>query len=184
VSFYIKHITKQHIGKEKLQEIIRYINAAPSLPENFKATYKSLHPNIFKRNFNANFIYHAFGRCGEQSASRQVANHYSWLYSDKSNFKRHLYYVGLIWLIEHETKQEKCFEYIVSKHDFLNNKIGFSEASLYYYKTSPEHLNPDQQLEMILRIQNPAIYNCERYPERCHVAVEELKSRMKPQTKK
>lgn len=159
-SFYIKHITKHYIGQQKLQEIIRDINAAPPLPENFKATYIRLHPNIFNRNFNANFIYRMFGRCNELSASRKVANHYWLLFSGvPSGFKRNLYYLGLIWLIEQGAKQEKCFEYLVSKHEFLHNINGFSEAALYYYKKLPELLTEEEQLEMIIRIKNPAIYN-------------------------
>lgn len=94
-----------------------------------------------------------FGRCAEQSPGRQLANHYwPWFSDSHSLFKSKLRYVGFIWLLEGVFKQERCFDYVASTHDFLNNTKGFSEAAMYYYKKSPEQLSYDEQLEMMLRL--------------------------------
>ena len=178
-TFYFKYSVRQIVTEEKLNQIIQEINSAPTISQNFKDTYSKVYPNVFKDNLNATLKNAIFGNEQEQCPSRQVANQYWWLIADtKSEITRKLHYAGLVWTLEDNITQEKCFEYYMSHFDFTSNAKGINQASLMFYNKSLDSLTVDEQLGIILLIKNPAYFNRLRFPDRYEKAVKELKEKI------
>lgn len=176
---YLKYSVKQTIGEQKLNDLIEKINSAPSLPQNFKHTYLKVYPTIFKDNFTTYAIKSILRQTGGQSPpNRQVANHCRTLFSNKSNFDIMLNHLGLMWILEDNVSQEKCFEYNLAHTNFLYNTKGPYEAAIFYYKKPLDSLNIEEQLGMIILIKNPLIFNKVRFPDRHENAVKKLKEKI------
>jgi hypothetical protein len=176
---YLKYCVKKIVTENTINDLIDKINSAPTLPKSFKNIYSKVYPGIFKKNFTANTISIIFNQTSEQCPSRQVANNcLALLPNTKSIFDQRLNYVGFIWLLEDHISQEKCFEYLMSHWDFLNNTKGPNEAAIYYYKKTLDSLTLEEQLGIILKIQNPSLYDNTRRLEKYEEAVKKLKAKI------
>ena len=176
---YFKYSVRQIVTEEKLNQIIKEINSAPTISRSFKDTYSKVYPDVFKDDFNTTLKNEILGNEQEQCPSRQVANQYWWLIGDtKFEMNRKLLYAGLVWTLEDNVTQEKCFEYYMSHFDFTSNAKGINQSSLMFYNKSLDSLTVDEQLGIILLIKNPAYFNRQRFPDRYDKALERLKEKI------
>ena len=172
-TIYLKSIVKKELTEEKLQEIINSINSAPPLPKNFKETYSNVYVDVFETNFNFSFLLGLVSkRSYQQCPSRSVANWFVSRCYTRGN------YLAFIWLLEDNVSQEKCFEYEASKCDFTQNIIGIEQASLAFYNKPIDSLNIEEQLGMILKLKNPALYNEKRNQDWYDKGIKELKDKI------
>lgn len=164
IILYAKHSAKQRITQKSLDEVFLKINAVPELPESFKDTYKKVNPDVFKTNYNSCFLKTIFGFDKiVYPPSKEVAHHCYALFSGaKSRFQSKMNYLGFVYILEENVSQEKCFEYAMSRFDFLNNQKGINNAARFYYKKPLDSLNLNEQLGLIVFLENPSLYNLNR----------------------
>lgn len=174
---YLKHTALSLIGEAQFQALISKVKSTPALPQTFKTTYAKVYSGVFENSMTKSAVSKLFQRASLPCPSRYIANDYWYLYAGGLMHKLH--YVGFVCLLEENLTQEQCFEYYLSRFDFLHNAIGPQEAAEFYYHKSLDSLNIDEQLGLILKIQNPAYFDETRNRERCAAKVIELKERIK-----
>ena len=175
---YLKHTALNLIGEAEFQALVSTVKSTPALPQTFKTTYAKVYPGVFENSMTKGAVAALFQRTQLPCFGRFVANEY-WHWFAGSGFQHKLNYVGFVWLLEDEVSQEKCFEYYLSRFDFLHNTKGPHEAAEFYYHKSLDSLNIDEQLGLILKIQNPAYFDETKNRERCAAKVIELRERIK-----
>ena len=176
---YLKHSASQILTADKFKQICDDIYSSPTLPQHFKDTYTKVYPNAFDDNFNTTFVKSILGKGQEQCPSRQVANQCWTLFTGtSSHFMQKLNYAGFVWLLEDNVSQEKCFEYFVSRTDFLYNTKGPEQAAQFYYKKTLSSLTIDEEIGLILKIKNPSFYDNIRFPDRCNKDIKKLKDKI------
>lgn len=176
---YLVHSVKQRVTESSINVLVKRINSAPALPQDFKDLYAKVYPGIFENDLTISTLKNLLGKTQKQCPSRQLANQFWFLFTNSKTFiGRKLDYLGFTWTIEEQVTQEKCFEYVVSIMDFLHNTKGPEQAARFYYHKDLNQLTTEEQLGMILKLDNPALYDNLRRPAYCDAAVKELMDKL------
>ena len=83
-------------------------------------------------------------------------------------------FLGLAVKLEDDVTQKECINWIVSNYDFLENQIGISNASKFYYKKDISKLSDAEMATLALIFKNSSLYNPKRNPDGMKKLVSEL----------
>ena len=84
----------------------------------------------------------------------------------------------MTWAYESKLTQKQCFNAVMSNYDFMNQMRGIVAASEGYYEKPLASLDLEEQLELIVMMNNSALYNKYKRPELLAEKVEELKQKI------
>jgi len=175
-----KYGWKKHFNETNIIEFAESINNSESLPDNFILVYDRIFPKKRTTKLSKTLFYSIpmqmlSGKYRENlysptfDLSRQF---YYELVNSKSRKCYHDCFVFLSFALNKYTTPEKCFDFIANNSDFLYNQIGISQASNFYFKKEIMDLSDKEIVGLILMLQNPALYNPRRYPERYRMRVD------------
>jgi len=171
--WYAKYDLKRTLTTERLDTIINEINSTPSLPLSFKDTYSKVYPRAFKNSFTLSALNTKQPACECAQLANQI-----WFGAKTSRIGKHLEYVAFVLTLEDRVSQEKCFEYRATQYDFLYNAIGVHQDALTYFNKPIDSLTIDEQLGLILKLRNAALFNERKRPDFYANGIKELKSKM------
>ncbi len=82
------------------------------------------------------------------------------LYPENSfKFRSDIYEIIYTNKLEESYTQEDCLFLLFSSYDFSNGIIGVDKASKYYFNKNYEQLNQSEKINLVLMIDNLALYN-------------------------
>lgn len=182
LKIYLINSVKETISEKRLSEFLDSINSSPTLDNKFKEIYKKVYPRVFDEDYSVQIIKGYFRDSYHECPCKQLAaQKLKEILPHKTNSNRSLILIGLVWILEESATQEKCFEYLMSKYDFLYNTKGINEASIFYFKKPLENLNNEEQLGLILKIKNPLLYDNQEHPDKYSQGVIDLKKKITEQ---
>jgi hypothetical protein len=163
----------KYFDNKAIIEICDSINTTNTLPNNFYEIYDKLfprqrHTGILKT-YTWGFVYELISGNNDRLVSPTVI--FSWDYYTNllDNKRGTIYYIDnkifLSFAIDKYTSPEKCFDFILNRHNFSYNQIGIFNASRYYYKKDLEKLTVEEIIGLIVMLKNSAINNPKRYPD-------------------
>ena len=133
--YIIKNDWKNFTTKNEISDLINDIKTSNPLPDKLYNLYEIEYPNSFEYDINRQALNYLIGKGFVMPPSEQVSilSHIAWnnINDYRRLTNRHL---TMAWLIEKETTQKECFNWIAANYDFLNNAIGVNEASFFILK--------------------------------------------------
>ncbi len=176
---WVKNSWKEIYTEKELQNTILKINSSKPLPEDFRETLSLVYPGIFDNNFNQHAVDRIITDKDYQPCPcRQVAVMFTHRLPHSNRFKWSFYPVSITWKFEEELTQEECFSFYLERFDFTRGIKGIENASLAYFGNELGALTLDQQLELILKIENPVLYNKKRFPEKFNAELKKLQRKV------
>lgn len=154
------------ISEKQLDQLTTDIINTKPLPENFKITIKSIYPEIFEASLNE----HAVGqlisdRDTQPCPCRLVAKSLNFDLIKAKKSVGNYYPASLTWAIENRVSQEECLAYYLNHYSFTKDVKGIKNASEFYFNDRIESLNIEQQIELIIKLFYPPLYNKEKRPD-------------------
>jgi len=178
IAFYfkIKNAWTDVYSAEQLSTLVIKINEAEALPSIFLVTMSEVYPGFLEKGVLIQSTQKFLTRnsniqCPCEDLSRTInINH-----QNRRRQNEKLYSISLAMAIEDKVEQDQCLAFYLERFDFTNGLIGIESASIYYYGKNLAKLTTEQQLELILMIKNPALYNKNKRPEIFDRELENLK---------
>ena len=175
VFFFIKNDWKNFTTKKEIAELIKDIKSSESLPEKFYDLYEIENPNAYQYNLNRSVISLLLNQKYVSPLSERVAVLSRIVTYNSSSFIRLKFrYITVTWLLEEKTTQKECFNWLVSKYDFLNNSKGLKQASKIYFNKELADLDEYELATFVIMSRNSSLYNPFRRKEKVHKEVPKL----------
>lgn len=180
-SAYLHWRVRDKFHERELLWLVSEINNAPVLPLDFKKTYEALYPGVFENSLTNTALKAMGGSDVHASAGYQVARTFSHLLQSRGGDFSRLDYIALTLFIEERCSQEKCFEFVLARWDFLHGLRGPEIASQYFFGKQLENLSCEEQLGIILRMRNPVYWDRACNSPRYFAAISELRKKLQPE---
>lgn len=139
-------------------ELINQIKEpALELPSRFYEIYNHMYPYRLSRGYIQSILY------GNQINSCPCTE-ISYLLHPNANsrIEYQINKLNVIFYLESKFSQKQCFNYTMSRMDFLYQTRGVKEASEFYFKKSINQLSDSEIVNLILMYNNPSYYNPRR----------------------
>jgi penicillin-binding protein 1A len=150
---------------------VAYDELSPNLVTALTATEDERyyrHPGIDFRGL-ARAVYYMGEKGGASTITQQLAK-LLFTGTRALNFRERLVQKLKEWIIavrlERRYTKEEIISMYFNKFDFINGAVGIKAASEIYFDSSPDSLNIQEAALLVGMLQNPALYNPNRFPEK------------------
>jgi hypothetical protein len=175
---WVKSSWSDIITVKQLNQLTSDIKEVQAIPDNFKKTLTQVYPDIFDKGLNGHALDQLLTDKDYQPCPcRQVAMMLRIDYTKAKRIVRNFYPASLTWAVEERVSQEQCMAYYLENFDFTHGVLGIHHASDYYFNNQLENLSIEQQLELILKLKNPYLYDKKKRPELYNKKLTELKEK-------
>ena len=169
-----KYAWIKYLDKKEIIELSEKINNSQKLPFRFYEIYDKLYPNqrhvkFTKTYFYGGFAYLIYSPLPEKfiSPTEYLGKRTYMINSKKVRVgNKSTLPIYFSFALDRYTTPEKCFDYYVNNFDFLYNSIGLEKASLTYFNKNTNNLTDLEIIGLIVLLENSALYNPRRRPDR------------------
>lgn len=177
IGIYIYGINSwRHLATEsEIKNLVAEIKSAEEVPDKFYKFLNALYPNDLNNGITQTYIKSISNPPFRPSPSLLAAKYWGLPLQKKSDKRRMTTsFFGLAVKLEDDVTQKECINWIVSNYDFLENQIGISNASKFYYKKDISKLSDAEMATLALIFKNSSLYNPKRNPDGMKKLVSEL----------
>jgi len=167
------------ITEKQLDQLTSDISDTKPIPQNFKHTLTIIYPDIFETNLNGYAIQQLTTNDEKQICPcRQVAKSLQFDIQKAKKSVGNYYPASLTWAIEEQVSQEQCLAYYISQYSFSENIIGIDNACILFFNEKIDNLNIEQQIELIIRLFYPPLYDKVKRPDLFNAEMSILKEKV------
>ncbi len=161
--------------ESEIESLIKEIKLADELPDKFYKIYEINNPTSLEYGIKTSSLIGIFKRNIKANPSLMVSRNWG-LPQKTTSYKRRtrISYFGLASKLDNKVSQKECLNWIASNNYFLNDQIGISNASKFYFKKEVSNLSDIEMATIVLIIQNAPLYNPIRNPKGVNNRVSEL----------
>lgn len=155
---YLTKAAYWKIDKNDRDMFISQIKSAPTLPERFYIIYNKIYPGSLE---NGQLHYLLNRDDTDSECPCRLA-----AYNTHFTFLSDIHLVQLTFFVEDYLTQKECLNCLAYNFNFLNGIKGIENASKYFYNKDLSELSDSEIIELIVMMENPALYNKKRNSER------------------
>lgn len=170
---YLKSDLNSSFDSAEIQAFVTLIKDAEKQPESFTNIYVAYRPMANTLGILFDWTFENYNR---SCPCLQIARNTHGLTDYENGMTGNPYALALT--LEKYVSQEQCLNYMLVNFDFLNQQIGISSASNFYFQKAVADLNEDEIIAFVLLTKNPIYYSPLKHRERLEEAISNIRAQL------
>jgi hypothetical protein len=164
--FIVRTAWKYVLTEAEMIEIVTGIQRSNELPNDFKDVLIKVYPNILSSGSSTYLLMDILGqRVNAPCPCRESLRMHFVNFTDRTRWLAGFYQISAIWELESRLSQHQCLNFYSEHISFKDGSKGLWEGAVSIYGRKLSELAEEEQLELILTMKNPSLYEKQRRPD-------------------